>query len=66
MADENLPPRVLAAERRREFRELLTRSSLGCDCGHMLSEHAADDWTSAGDPINPSCWCGSAECEGAS
>lgn len=42
-----VPPRVLAAERRREFRELLSRSSLGCprtvSCGHLLSEHYVED-----------------------
>lgn len=55
MNEENLPPRVKAAEDRRAFRELLTRTSLGCDCGHMLSEHDADDWDSYGNPINPRC-----------
>jgi hypothetical protein len=66
MNDENVPPRVLAAEQRRAFRELLARSSLGCNCGHMLSEHTADDWTRDGTPVNPRCWCGSDQCGGAS
>ncbi len=66
MTEENVPPRVLAAERRRDFRDLLTRSSLGCDCGHLLSEHTADDWDRNGTPINPRCWCGSELCGGTS
>jgi hypothetical protein len=53
-----VPPRVLAAEARREFRQLLSRSSLGCpvgDCDHLAHEHRADDYDRHGDPINPVC-----------
>ncbi len=50
-----VPPRVLAAEKRREFRELLTKGSLGCRCGHMLADHDADAYTSDGSPVNRQC-----------
>lgn len=55
MTDDDVPPRVLAAERRRDFLEVLARSSLGCDCGHLLSEHDATDWTFSGEPIDRRC-----------
>lgn len=63
MANEPVPPRVLAAEARREFRDLLQSSSLGCRCGHMLSDHDAADWDRNGDPVgrrcrNTDCNCG--------
>jgi hypothetical protein len=57
-ADEPVPPRVLAAEARREFRERLNRTSLGCptgDCEHPIGQHDADDYDRRGDPINPVC-----------
>jgi hypothetical protein len=55
-----VPPRVLAAERRREFRDLLSRSSLGCpadvSCGHVLSEHVVEDYADdTGEPIRATC-----------
>ena len=51
----DVPPRVLAAERRREFRELLAAGSLGCLCGHMLADHDADDWDVHGEPVGRRC-----------
>lgn len=59
MSDDVVPDRVVRAERRREFRQLLEDSSLGCPnrprCGRMLVDHDADGWHSNGDPINPRC-----------
>ncbi len=60
-----VPPRVLAAERRREFRELLTRGSLGCPlraCDHLIGDHDADYWDDDGDPVNPRCQILSCDC----
>lgn len=58
MADE-VPPRVLAAERRRDFRNLLARGSLGCPshdgCGHLLSEHAVTGWDDRAEADTWSC-----------
>lgn len=62
MNDEGVPPRVLAAERMRDFREVLARSSLGCDCGHLLSEHDASDWTFHGEPVDRRCRVHSCSC----
>lgn len=61
--DEDVPRRVREAEERRAFRELLLRSSLGCACGHFLSEHDADGWRLDGTPVGqrcqvPGCGCG--------
>jgi len=53
--DENVPPRVLAAEARRRFRELLVASSLGCRCGHMLADHDCDDYDDDWEPIGRRC-----------
>ena len=53
-----VPPRVLAAEQRRELRQLLERSSLGCptgDCDHLVTAHEADDYAGDGTPIRPIC-----------
>jgi hypothetical protein len=64
LAGREAPPRrVLEAEDRRDFRELLQRGSLGCDCGHMLSDHSCDYHDDSGDPVNrrcrmPDCTCG--------
>lgn len=59
---EPVPPRVLAAEERRRFREQLEASSLGCSCGHMLSEHHADDWDRSGQPVNRRCRAEGCDC----
>lgn len=60
--DHDVPPRVLAAEQRREFREQLTRTSLGCACGHMLAHHRADDWDRSGNPIGRVCLSAGCDC----
>ncbi len=70
MTDEDVPPRVLAAEKRREFRELLSQSSLGCpvgQCEHTVGSHLT--WVGYDDdgmPIGPvcghhGCLCGKAQ-----
>lgn len=63
-----LPPRVVAAERRRAFRELLHRSSLGCprpiSCGHMLYEHGTGDYDRDGNPHGTACRV--CDCDGVS
>jgi hypothetical protein len=42
--DEEVPPRVLAAEKRREFRQKLEESSLFCQkCYHNLGVHLLID-----------------------
>lgn len=66
MSSESVPPRVLAAEQRREFRELMARGSLGCRCGHMLSDHDAVDWDHEGQPINRRCTATDCYCGGGS
>jgi hypothetical protein len=59
MDAETVPARVLAAEKRREFRELLSRSSLGCplgQCEHTIGAHLS--WVGYDDdgmPIEPQC-----------
>ena len=53
-----VPPRVLAAEQRREFAELMARSSLGCPnraCEHGIGWHDADAFGSDGTPEKPIC-----------
>lgn len=43
-SDEGVPPRVLAAERRREFRQAMENSSLFCQkCYHNLGKHLLVD-----------------------
>lgn len=59
---EPVPPRVLAAEARREFREQLARGSLDCPCGHLLADHDADDWDRDGEPVNRRCRAAGCEC----
>lgn len=49
---------AIVGGRRREFRELLQRSSLGCPlrtCEHLLSDHGWNDIDEEGDPIDPEC-----------
>lgn len=68
--EEKIPQRVLDAESRREFREQMSRSSIGCPapwpgCGHMLVDHfgpdgLADDFM----PINPRCTVAGCDCGG--
>lgn len=58
--DEEVPPRVLAAEERRRFRDLLSASSLGCpfrQCEHSLGWHfdETDEVDRRGMPRNPRC-----------
>lgn len=56
-----MTPRLDRAERRREFRDLLSRSSLDCprkpiSCGHMLVDHGdSEDWDENGRPVSPAC-----------
>ncbi len=62
---EPVPPRVLAAQARREFRQLLERSSLGCptgDCAHPATSHEPDDYASDGTPIRPICCATGCRC----
>ncbi len=64
-------PRIQAAERRRSFVELLSRSSFGCprrpiSCGHMLSDHAGQGYDDAGVPVDPSCTVLGCDCNGVS
>lgn len=61
-AGETVPPRVLAAEERRAARERLLRSSLGCGCGHFLSDHDAVDWDERGEPVNRRCRIAECDC----
>jgi hypothetical protein len=61
-ANLRLPPRVKAAEDRRAFRELMARTSFGCACGHMLSDHDADDWDRSGLPVNRRCRIDGCDC----
>lgn len=59
-AHQDVPLRVLAAEQRRELHGLLAASSLGCPtgrCGHLGSQHEAEDHDAAGEPVRPIC-CG--------
>lgn len=56
----SLPPRVVAAERRRDFRDLMSRSSVGCpasaSCGHVLSEHVVEDYADdTGEVVRATC-----------
>lgn len=72
LAEEDVPPRVLASEKRRERRERMSRGSLGCprhpgSCGHMLVDHAGEDgWDDTGQPVNPRCQVLGCDCEGTS
>lgn len=61
----DVPPRVLAAERRRELRELMARSSLGCPrrrCDHPIGQHHAEDYDRAGNPIGAVCTVAGCDC----
>lgn len=49
------PRRVLEAEDRRDFREQMAKGSLGCRCGHLLSDHDATGWDRNGDPVGRDC-----------
>lgn len=61
--DEDVPPRVLAAERRREFRQMIEDSSLGCPndtpgCWETLDEHdyvESDTLNKYGHPVHAIC-----------
>lgn len=67
-SQEALPPRVVAAERRREFRRLLERSSLGCplgQCGHLIGDHFTwKGYDRKGNPIDPVCNAPGCTCGG--
>ena len=53
-----VPPRVLAAEQRRDFAAVMAWSSLGCpnrECEHGISRHDAEDYDGDGTPVRPIC-----------
>lgn len=54
-----------------EYRDLLSRSSLGCprtpiSCGHLLVDHAGDGWDEDGQPTYPRCRVPGCDCDGVS
>lgn len=65
-SDEGVPPRVLAAEKRRAFRQLLENSSLFCqNCYHNKGQHDILSAPSTSNIKHGRCLVAMCDCTGA-